>query len=187
MGEKPSACKDAGKDAPVEKVSWEDAMAFCGKLNEREGQAGRLPEGYKYSLPTEAQWEYACRAGTTSVFSFGDSLSSQQANFDGEEPYGDAEIGPYLGTTSPVGNYPPNKWGLYDMHGNVREWCYDWYGEYGTGVVTDPIGPSSGSSRVARGGSWCDYGESCRSANRDWYYPGGRDFNLGFRLSLRSE
>ena len=187
MGENPSACKDAGKDAPVEKVSWEDAMAFCGKLNEREGQAGRLPEGYKYSLPTEAQWEYACRAGTTTVFVFGDTLSSHQANFNGGKPYGDAEIGPYLDTTSAVGNYPPNTWGLYDMHGNVWEWCYDWCGKYGTGVVTDPIGPSSGSSRVLRGGSWHSLGKYCRSAYRLRGDPGFRSSILGFRLSLRSE
>jgi len=185
MGDNPS--RFSGNDLPVEKVSWEEAIAFCRKLNEREGQAGRLPKGYKYSLPTEAEWEYACRAGTTTVFAFGNRLSSHQANFDGESPYGDAEIGPYLETTSPVGNYPPNAWGLCDMHGNVKEYCYDWYGEYGTGVVTDPIGPSSGESRVTRGGCWYYDGENCRSANRFELNPGLRLDILGFRLSLRSE
>ena len=178
MGHNPSHF--SGNDLPVEQVSWDDAMAFCGKMNEREGQAGRLPEGYKYCLPTEAEWEYACRAGTTSVFSFGDSLSSHHANFWWEYPDWPDE----MGTASPVGNYPPNKWGLYDMHGNVCELCYDWYGENETGVVTDPIGPSSGTSRVTRGGCYDYDGGLCRSAIRFSITPGfSHDFQ-GFRLCL---
>ena len=184
MGKNPSHFKDAGKDAPVEDVSWEDAVEFCQKLNEREGKAGRLPEGYQYSLPTEAEWEYACRAGTTTVFAFGDSLSSHQANFNGEYPYGGVEKGPYLKTTTPVGKYAPNPWGLYDMHGNVWEWCHDWFGDYPTGSVTDPTGPSIGSYRVGRGGSWSYYARDCRSALRFRSLPGGRDSRLGFRLCL---
>jgi len=184
MGKNPSHFKDAGKDAPVEKVSWEDAVEFCQKLNEREGKAGRLPEGYQYSLPTEAEWEYACRAGTTTVFAFGDSLSSHQANFNGEYPYGGVEKGPYLKTTTPVGKYAPNPWGLYDMHGNVGEWCHDWFGDYPTGSVTDPTGPSIGSYRVSRGGSWNCNARYCRSANRSPHNPDNRSSNLGIRLCL---
>ena len=184
MGGNPSDFKDAGKDAPVETVSWEDAVEFCGKLNEREGKAGRLPDGYRYSLPTEAEWEYACRAGTTTAFSFGDSLSSNQANFDGGYPYGDAEEGAYLESTTPVGKYEPNPWGLYDMHGNVDEWCHDWIDDYGTKAVTDPVGPASGSYRVGRGGGWCSLAGYCRSAYRFRSDPVNRHDFLGFRLCL---
>jgi formylglycine-generating enzyme required for sulfatase activity len=184
-GYNPSYCEEAGKDAPVECVNWEDAMEFCRKVNLREAREGRLPQGYEFTLPTEAQWEYACRAGTTTVFHFGDSLSSHQANFDGNHPYGDAEEGPFLDTTTPVGKYRPNAWGLYDMHGNVWEWCHDWFGDYPSGSVTDPAGPNSGTGRVFRGGSWLSDGEYCRSANRDWNTPGNRNVSLGFRPSLR--
>jgi sulfatase modifying factor 1 len=185
MGDNPSDFKEAGKDAPVECVGWDDAMEFCRKVNQREAREGRLPQGYEFTLPTEAQWEYACRAGTTTVFHFGDSLSSHQANFDGNHPYGDAEEGPFLDTTTPVGKYRPNAWGLYDMHGNVWEWCHDWFGNYPSGSVTDPAGPNSGSVRVYRGGCWGSSGEYCRSADRDSYYPGHRSSYLGFRPSLR--
>ena len=184
MGENPSYFKDAGKDAPVETVSWGDSVEFCQKLNIREGKAGRLPDGYQYSLPTEAEWEYACRAGTSTVFSFGDSLCSHQANFDGEFPYGDAEEGPFLDSTTPVGKYAPNAWGLYDMHGNVDEWCHDWFDDYKAGAVTDPVGPTSGSYRVHRGGSWNYYARNCRSAYRLRHVPGFRFNFLGFRLCL---
>ena len=182
MGSNPSQFK--GDDLPVEMVSWEDAMAFCRKLNQMDGNR---PSGYVYSLPTEAQWEYACRAGTTTATAFGDSLSSRDANFDGDNPYGGAAKGPKLGKTAPVGSYRPNAWGFYDLHGNVREWCSDWYGDYPSGSVTNPAGPSSGSSRVHRGGSWNGDGGLCRSANRSRSAPGYRFFSLGFRPSLRSE
>ncbi len=187
MGNNPSRFfKSAEKRAPVEGVSWEEAMAFCRKLTERERSAGRLPRGYEYSLPTEAQWEYACRAGTRSAFSYGSSLSSRQANFEGNYPYGGASKGPYLKKTAPVGSYASNDWGLYDMHGNVWEWCYDWKGNYTMGTATDPAGPSSGSARVERGGSWNDYARSCRSALRGSSTPGARSILLGFRLALRA-
>lgn len=185
MGDNPSRFKEAGKDAPVENVSWEEAMEFCREVNRREAREGRLPQGYEFTLPTEAQWEYACRAGTTTVFHFGDSLSSHQANFDGNHPYGDAEEGPFLDTTTPVGKYRPNAWGLYDMHGNVWEWCHDWFGNYPSGSVTDPAGPNSGTDRVRRGGSWIYDGKYCRSANRGRVTPGFRNLTLGFRPSLR--
>ena len=186
MGNNPSHFTAFGKRAPVEQVSWEDAKAFCQKLNEREEKAGRLPGGYKYSLPTEAQWEYACRAGTKTPFAFGNSLSSKQANFDGNYPYGGASKGPYLDKTVAVGSYSPNAWGLYDMHGNVWEWCEDSYGDYPSGPVTNPVGPASGSLRVDRGGSWDNYAKYCRSAIRLRRPPSYRDYDIGFRLSLRS-
>ena len=111
----------------MELVAWDDANAFCRKLTEPERQAGRLPAGWEYRLPTEAQWEYACRAGTVTATAFGDSLSSRQANFNGNNPYNGAENGPNLTRTAEVGTYPANAWGLHDMHGNVWEWCRDWY------------------------------------------------------------
>ena len=175
MGSNPSNFKNAGRDAPVEQVSWEDAMQFCRKLTERERQAGRLPEGYEYTLPTEAQWEYAGRAGTTSPF-------AGSANLD--------SMGWYTSnsgnTTHPVAQKQANAWGLYDMHGNVWEWCRDWSGGYPGGSVTDPMGPSSGSGRVGRGGCWDDDAGGCRSASRVGYVPGGRYYFLGFRLALGS-
>jgi formylglycine-generating enzyme required for sulfatase activity/serine/threonine protein kinase len=182
MGSNPSHFK--GEDLPVEQVSWEDAMAFCRKLNQMDGNR---PSGYVYSLPTEAQWEYACRAGTTTATAFGDSLSSREANFDGNYPYGGAGKGPYLEKTTPVGSYRSNAWGFYDMHGNVWEWCADRYGDYPSGSVTDPAGSSYGADRVLRGGGWFNNGEYCRSADRRRDTPGYRDGTLGFRPSLRSE
>jgi formylglycine-generating enzyme required for sulfatase activity len=166
MGDNPSQFKEAGKDAPVEQVSWEDAMEFCQEVNLREADEGRLPQGYEFTLPTEVQWEYACRAGTTTAFHFGGILSSHQANFDGRYPYGDAEKGSYLGTTTPVGKYPPNAWGLYDMHGNVWEWCQDFAGG------------------VGRGCSWGSNGNYCRSACSVTFSLGNRGNSLGFRLCL---
>jgi formylglycine-generating enzyme required for sulfatase activity len=172
-------------DRPVERVSWYEAVAYCERLTQQERAAGRLPAGYEYRLPTEAQWEYACRAGTTTATAFGDSLSSTQANFDGNYPYNGGARGPYLGRTTKVGSYSPNAWGLYDMHGNVWEWCADWYSDsYPGGRVTDPQGPTWGLDRVLRGGGWFSVGLNCRSAIRfrfnpsDWYYV------LGFRVAL---
>ena len=182
MGDNPSHF--SGNNHPVENVSWEDAIAFCRKLNQMDG---KKPQGYLYSLPTEAQWEYACRAGTSSATAFGDSLSSRDANFKRGFSFGSAAKGSYLKRTTTVGSYPPNAWGFYDMHGNVWEWCHDWYGDYAGSSVTDPVGPSSGTYRVSRGGSWINIGEDCRSVNRDRSIPGYRGFDPGFRLSLRSE
>jgi eukaryotic-like serine/threonine-protein kinase len=176
MGSNPSEFK--GDDLPVDRVSWEDAQKFIGKLN----QGGGLPEGWKYALPTEAQWEYACRAGTRTAFGFGESLSSQEANFDGGFPYGNAVKGPFLENTSTVGSYKPNAWGLYDMHGNVYEWCADWYLAALVGG-TDPVGASTGSSRVYRGGSWSSLAQLCRVAARSRGSPGLRFRHLGFRVA----
>jgi formylglycine-generating enzyme required for sulfatase activity len=164
---------------PVGLVSWNDARDFCAKLNRTEpGTAG-----YHYALPTEAQWEYACRAGTKSVFSFGDTLTSMQANFNGNYPYGTTLKGPYLEKTSVVASYPPNTWGLYDMHGNVWEWCADWKEDklYGG---TDPRGPTMRVGRVLRGGSWDGSAAGCRSADRSSNAPSNRHSNVGFRPAI---
>ena len=159
-------------------------MNFAKKLTERERAAGRLREGYTYSLPTEAQWEYAARAGTRTAFHYGNSLSSRQANFDGNYPYGGAGKGPYLEKTVTVGSYERNRWGLYDMHGNVWAWCSDWYGDYSGSSVTDPTGANTGSYRVSRGGGWSSLPQYARSANRDWSAPEFRNNYLGFRVAL---
>ena len=185
MGSNPSLFKNDPR-LPVETVSWEDAMAFCTKLTERERAAGRLPSHLEYSLPTEAEWEYACRAGTTGPFHYGSSLDSSMANFDGEHPYGDGRKGVYRRTTIEVGSFIKNAWGLYDMHGNVSEWCLDRYGDYPSGNVTDPVGSNSGSYRVLRGGSWNYNAQYCRSACRSNVAQDSRSEYLGFRLAIRS-
>ncbi len=181
MRKNPSYFK--GATLPVESVSYKDALEFCQKLSDlpAEKAAGR-----KYRLPTEAEWEYACRAGTSTPFHFGNELNGTQANCDGTIPYGTSQKGPYLEKTSPVGSYPPNAWGLYDMHGNVWEWCADRYGDYPEGPVTDPSGPEAGSYCVNRGGCW-DLGAAlCRSAFRIWFDPSDRLNWSGFRLALSS-
>jgi formylglycine-generating enzyme required for sulfatase activity len=177
MGTNPSKFKSKGL-RPVEYVSWDDTQAFCLKLKEITQ--------FPFGIPTEAQWEYACRAGTNTPFHFGSQLNGRQANCDGTGPYGTYTKGPCLGKTTPVGKYQANAWGLYDMHGNVWEWCSDWHGEYPTGSVTDPIGPATGSLRVVRGGGW--YGDTvfCRSASRIWIGLSFRYAFLGFRVALSS-
>ncbi len=175
---------------PVEQVSWYDATNYCGKLTARERAAGRLPAGYVYRLPTEAEWEYACRAGTTTATAFGNSLSSTQANFDGDYPYNGAAKGPFLGRTTQVGSYAPNAWGLYDMHGNVWEWCQDWCTDsLPGGSVVDPRGPNlplTDALRVLRGGCWLNNGRPCRTADRGRLNPDNRLNLLGFRPALAS-
>ena len=172
MGATPSTFK--GLQNPVEQVSWDDAVEFCRKLSE-------LPEeksgGYVYRLPTEVEWEYACRAGTTTAYSFGDSASELVDYAWYDENSGS--------TTHPVGGKKPNGWGLCDMHGNVWEWCQDWYDDYPSGSVTDPTGAASGSGRVIRGGGWGSISDYCRSAYRYWRTPDFRGIYLGFRV-LRS-
>ena len=172
MGTNPS--KFTGLRKPVEWVSWRDAVEFCRKLS-------ALPQekaaGHVYRLPTEAEWEFACRADTTTAYSFGDDDDQLQ------------EYGWYAensgSSTNPVGEKKPNPWGLYDMHGNVLEWCQDWYGDYPSSSVTDPTGAASGSLRVYRGGSWNFNSDYCRSAIRFRRAPDFRNFYLGFRV-LRS-
>ena len=166
-------------------VSHDDAVAFLGKLNAQS----RPASGWRWALPSEAQWERACRGGTETVFSFGDSLDSTQANFKGGWPYpsGKGKKGPYLGQTVAVKSSAANGYGLYDMHGNLLEWCADWYGETLSGGV-DPQGPKTGvSGRVRRGGSWEDGGWCCRSAYRGWSTSNVRFNGLGFRLSAVPE
>ncbi|MBP8132340.1 MAG: SUMF1/EgtB/PvdO family nonheme iron enzyme [Candidatus Hydrogenedentes bacterium] len=161
---------------PVECVSWEDCQEFIDKLNGRVSRGG-------FRLPTESQWEYACRAGTTTPFCFGQTISTEQANYRGNYTYGNGREGVCRENTVLVGNFPANTWGLYDMHGNVKEWCSDWFGAYPSGSVTDPAGPASGVSRVVRGGSWADHPGCCRSAYRYSDTPDYRFAHLGLRLS----
>src|SRR5262245_14501090 len=168
---------------PAEQVRWIDAVEFCRRLSRwpAERQARRV-----YRLPTEAEWEYACRAGTTTPFSFGKSLSSHQANFNGNYPQGGARQGPFLARTTRVGSYAPNAWGLYDMHGNVWEWCSDWYSRtyYRESPVDDPTGPKVGAVRVIRGGEWYGDGRDCRSAFRYADLPTGVFYVMGFRVAM---
>lgn len=173
-GDNPSRFK--GEARPVEQVSWDDAQAFITKMNE-------LKPELKLCLPSEAQWEYACRADTTTPFSFGDQITSEQVNFNGNYPYHNGKKSPYRQETVAVKALPPNPWGLYEMHGNVWEWCQDWYGDYPFGACTDPAGSETGSDRVLRGGSWFNGARLCRSADRSAYAPGDRGSNFGFRLS----
>jgi formylglycine-generating enzyme required for sulfatase activity len=194
IGKNPSYFSSEGKgkdevkgldtdDFPVEQVSWEDAQKFCTKLTTLEKKKG-LERVYR--LPTEAEWEYACRGGTRSStpFHYGNSLSSLQANFDGNYPYGGADKERYLARTTTVGSYKKNGFGLYDMHGNVWEWCQDWYDKdyYQNSPKKDPKGPDKVEFRVLRGGSWILNGWVCRSAYRFYNVPGGRYGSLGFRV-----
>jgi formylglycine-generating enzyme required for sulfatase activity len=170
---------------PVETVSWEEAVDFCRRLSKlpEEKRCGRV-----YRLPTEAEWEYACRAGASSStpFPFSTTLSSTQANFNGNFPYGGPSKGSYLERTTAVGSYPANAWGLYDMHGNVWQWCSDRFGAdyYTKSPREDPVGPSEDADRVARGGSWFSGGRNCRSASRNRFEPATRSNSLGFRVAL---
>jgi formylglycine-generating enzyme required for sulfatase activity len=176
MGNNPSKFKNCGDDCPVENVSWNDVQQFIRKLNQREGSG-------TYRLPTEAEWEYAARAGTDTPFYFGRCLSVDQANYYGGWPLSGCPKEKYRGSTIPVGSFSPNSWGLYDMHGNVAELCQDRYGAYPSGAATDPIGQYSGSNRVvARGGGWNISGVSCRSAFRARPMPFDRTNDTGFRL-----
>jgi formylglycine-generating enzyme required for sulfatase activity/tRNA A-37 threonylcarbamoyl transferase component Bud32 len=174
--------KFQGADLPVENVSWDEADTFARELTQKKG-GGKL----LYRLPTEAEWEYACRGGrsSSSPFGIGDgtSLSSSQANFDGNSPYGGAPKREPLNKTCAVGSYPANALGLHDMHGNVWEWCWDRHGDYPSGKVTDPKGPEEGSHRVSRGGSWLNGARCCRAAFRSRIAPDYRYVNLGFRLA----
>jgi formylglycine-generating enzyme required for sulfatase activity len=167
MGHNPSKFK--GDDLPVEQVSWNDAQQFITKLNE----AMSLPAGWKVALPTEAQWEYACRAGTKTAFSFGKTLTTKQANFF---VWGVVK-------TRDVGKYKTNPWGLHDMHGNVLEWCGDWLGEKLPGG-TDPTGAPSGTARVWRGGGWLEPDDYCRAAFRNGNKPDTTWNAIGFRVAL---
>ena len=172
MGSNPSEFN--GDDLPVETVSWEDCQEFIKKVNAALGCGARLP--------TEAEWEYACRAGTTTAYFWGNALNGDRANCVGKHPCGTKSKGPYLEKTTPVGKYGANHWGLCDMHGNVWEWCADLYGGYPTGSVSDPKGSTTGDARVLRGGGWGSSARYCRSAGRNRSNPGSRSRYYGFRL-----
>jgi formylglycine-generating enzyme required for sulfatase activity len=193
MGKNPSFFnkdRGGGPDHPVEQVRRHEAVDFCKRLSDlpAEKKAGRV-----YRLPTEAEWEYACRAGTTTAFHFGNALSSKQANFNGNFPYGGAPKGPNLQRTAKVGSYAANAWGLYDMHGNVWEWCADWYDPdyYKNSPKENPKGPAKGVMDtgfgkdffvVVRGGSWLEEGRGCRAAYRFRYQSIEAYRLVGFRV-----
>ena len=164
-------------DLPVESASWLDVQQFIEHLN------AVFPD-FQAKLPTEAQWEYACRAGTQTSFSFGDNITPEQVNYDGNYPYAGGNKGFYRRKTVPVKLLPPNPLGLYQMHGNVWEWCTDWYGDYPRQAVIDPRGPDHGEHRVVRGGSWLNDAGCTRSAYRGRAVPDDRNASLGFRLAL---
>jgi formylglycine-generating enzyme required for sulfatase activity len=176
VADNPSRFRDPNR--PVEQVTWSDATNYCATLTAQERSAGRLPAGWAYRLPTEAEWEYAARAGTTTTLSYGNDSRYKQLE---KYAWYYANSG---GTTHPVGQKRPNPWGLYDMSGNVWEWCWDWFGTYLGGSLSDPTGPGSGSDRVLRGGGWLVVEQGCRSAFRVRNSPGLRNSYTGFRAVL---
>ncbi|MCI5162463.1 MAG: formylglycine-generating enzyme family protein [Candidatus Electrothrix sp. AX5] len=172
----PSRFKGDGR--PVERISWEDTQTFMEQLN-------RAILGLDLVLPTEAQWEYACRAGTATSFYFGESITTDQVNFNGQYSLEATEKGIFREETVTVEALLCNQWGLYQMHGNIREWCCDWYGDYPKELAVDPAGSITGSSRVSRGGSWFSNGRDCRSADRNRSGLGYSYSRIGFRLAAR--
>lgn len=179
-----------GDDYPVGNVNFAEAEAFCAKLTELGRQSDGLPPGWECRLPTEAHWEYACRAGTTTATAFGDGIGSKQANVQGK-PYNGGEPGPTLGRAAKVGSYPPNAWGLHDMHGNTCEWCRDWYHAKLPGGVDPDLYSAKATaqknrtgdySRSRRGSCWADDGWPCRSAFRQRFEPERRYDHIGFRV-----
>jgi formylglycine-generating enzyme required for sulfatase activity len=193
---KTNPSNSSGDNLPVENVSWFDAIRFCNARSTREGLTpaytisgetvtwNRAANGYR--LPAEAEWEYACRAGTTTPFNIGNNITDKEANCYNNYGYNNNSsgriTGGYRGRTTPVNSYTANSWGLFDMHGNVADWCWDWYGEYGASAQTNPTGPATGTLRVNRGGGWNDFPKHIRSAYRAATPPGNGSFNLGFRL-----
>ncbi|MCP5241889.1 MAG: formylglycine-generating enzyme family protein [Burkholderiales bacterium] len=180
MGDNPSRFE--GNNRPVEDVSWDDIGNFLEQIN-------KLHPELKLRLPTEAEWENACRAGTDTAFNFGDEIGLGKANYRGTWEYESLDKWGKgaLEQTAAVKSYPPNAWGLYEMHGNVWEWCSGWYDDYPSESVTDSQGPESGDGRVLRGGSWFIGGRLCRSAFRDHFVPSHRYGNSGFRLARGHE
>jgi len=202
MGINPSIFK--GDNLPVENITWFDAVEYCNRRSQREGLTpvysitGRTPaSGYPitnatvtvnwnnngYRLPTEAEWEYACRAGTTTAFNVGEEIKTSQANYKGVSYYNSNEETEYREKTTPVGIFSANAWGLYDMHGNVSEWCWDMYGSYGIGAQNNPRGTADGNYRVIRGGSWYFIDLFVRSAIRGNSNPSYHTDGIGFRVA----
>ena len=180
MGENPSYFQNkenlqTNDNYPVEQVSWYDASEFCARLSQRTGHI--------YRLPTESEWEYAARAGANETFAYGKMLSPEIVNYNGKYNMM-SPCGLYRQKPTPVGQFPPNAWGLYDMHGNVWEWCQDWYNEkyYEQSPAHDPHGSIAGEFRIYRGGSWYSYAISCRVANRDHAAPQKNTYMIGFRV-----
>ncbi len=171
-----SSSRFEGEERPVEQVSWKDAQAFIDKMN------GMKPE-LRLCLPTEAQWEYACRAESITPFCWGEQIDSELVNFNGNYPYNNGRKSEYREQTIEVKELPCNDWGLHQMHGNVREWCQDWFADYPAQPIVDPQGPQSGTDRVLRGGSWSAYGRRCRSASRYLHVQSNRHGSFGFRLA----
>lgn len=186
-----------GDTLPAENVSWFEAVEYCNRRSRKE----KLAPAYKitgfgdnltvlwnrkangYRLPTEAEWEYACRAGTNTPFSTGNNITTDQANYNGYAPYVKNTKGVFLEKTTPVGSFDPNPWGLYDMHGNVLEWCWDWHGDYSKGDTANPAGVAAGSYRVIRGGSWAGTARGVRSAFRGNNIPSAQNSYIGFRIA----
>jgi len=180
MGLDPSSFPALRLNNPVEMVSWLDAAEFCRKLTEHERAVGQLSSDMEYRLPTEGEWEYVCRAGTTTIYNTGDSISFALANFSGD---GNPEVigpGKFRRGTNKIGLFKPNAWGVYDMHGNVSEWCYDVYQQ----DVTDQNYAGSSKIKSARGGSWFDTDAECRSASRDGYDQAAKFDSIGIRVLL---
>jgi formylglycine-generating enzyme required for sulfatase activity len=188
-----------GRNLPVETITWYDAIEYCNRLSKKEGLTpvysingtnvtwDRSANGYR--LPTEAEWEYAARAGTITPFSTGENIETSQANFNGRFPYNNSLPGVFLETTTEVGSFPPNTWGLYDMHGNVFEMCWDWFDYYtrNEAVRIDPAGPAAGNHRIIRGGSWANGGNVLRSAYRGITFPGLGNDRIGFRIARNAQ
>jgi formylglycine-generating enzyme required for sulfatase activity len=178
MGNNPSHFTGQ-KNLPVDSVSWDDCQQFIKKLRDQDKKL--------YRLPTEAEWEYACRAGTTTPFYLGENISTEQVNYNGDHTYADSKQGVNRKKSTPVGSFPANRWGLHDMHGNVWNWCQDWHADYPQKDVVNPQGPDAGRVRVLRGGSWYYEPGYCRSAHRHVGGPDVRYANVGFRACFHVE